>query len=440
MSFDSDIEKLKKRYIGKRIGPYHAWNPVSRAQVWQWCTAMGDENSLYLGGAKAIAPPTMLQMWAFRDMRGNYAPGSTDKDVYEVLAKLDELGFSGTVAVSYNQTYHSYLKEGDRVHNYSSIVKITDQTSTRLGDGYFVTEQAEYFKQNDDCFGEASITYFKYRPPAMATTQKAPETRRAERIRPVENHDSAHYWQGLRDNKLLLQKCGKCDTFRHPPQPMCEVCQSLQWSAVASQGFGTIYSYTVIHYPEIPPFDYPNAIVLVDMDEGVRLAYQLVDLDPEAIQIGLKVKVRIDEVQEGLSLPVFVPVSKQTGKGKLPELKIPITARQIVSGAIASQDFEDVHHDKAAAQAAGTPDIFMNILTTNGLVGRYLTDWAGPKARLVNIALNLGVPNFPGDNMVMSGTVIAINGKKCEVAFKGKNDLGNHVTGTAVLMLPKPNK
>ena len=124
-------------------------------------------------------------------------------------------------------------------------------------------------------------------------------------------------------------------------------------------------------------------------------------------------------------------------KEKLPELKIPITARQIVSGAIASQDFEDVHHDRAAAEAAGTPDIFMNILTTNGLVGRYLTDWAGPKARLVRIALNLGAPNFPGDTMVMSGAVTAMEGERCEVVFKGKNNIGNHVTGTAVLRLPK---
>lgn len=122
---------------------------------------------------------------------------------------------------------------------------------------------------------------------------------------------------------------------------------------------------------------------------------------------------------------------------QLPKLTIPITAKQIVSGAIATQDFEDVHHDKAAAQAAGTPDIFMNILTTNGLVGRYLTDWAGAKARLVNIALSLGAPNFPGDTMELSGTVTGLDGERCEVEFKGKNGLGNHVTGTAVLQLPK---
>ncbi len=118
---------------------------------------------------------------------------------------------------------------------------------------------------------------------------------------------------------------------------------------------------------------------------------------------------------------------------QLPNLDIPITARQIVSGAIASQDFEDVHHDKAAANAKGTPDIFMNILTTNGLVGRYLSEWLGPTSRINRIKLNLGTPNFPGDVMTFSGEVIGIDDGVIEVQFKGKNGLGNHVSGTAWL-------
>ena len=124
----------------------------------------------------------------------------------------------------------------------------------------------------------------------------------------------------------------------------------------------------------------------------------------------------------------------QTGN-RLPELELPITAAQIVSGAIASQDFEDVHHDAAAAKRAGTPDIFMNILTTNGLVGRYLTDWAGPQARIRRIRLKLGVPNFPGDLMTFSGKVVALDDGLAEIEFRGKNSLGSHVTGTAIIDL-----
>jgi hypothetical protein len=124
----------------------------------------------------------------------------------------------------------------------------------------------------------------------------------------------------------------------------------------------------------------------------------------------------------------------------LPILDIPITARQIVSGAIASQDFEDVHHDKAAANGKGTPDIFMNILTSNGLVGRYLTDWAGPYSRIKRIKLSLGVPNFPGDNMRLSGSVTEISGSIATVEFKGKNGIGNHLTGSAQVCFAEYSK
>ena len=305
IDIDKIAQELREQYVGRRVGPYYAWNPVSRTQVWQWCAAMGDNNPLYLGGENVIAPPTMLQMWAFRDVHGKYAPGSTDQNVYEVLGKFDAIGYSGSVAVSYDQTYHSYLKEGDEVHNFSSIISITDKKSTGLGEGFFVTERAEYYNQHDELFGEAEVCYFKYLPPEQTAKKPASSPQKIERIRPVENYDSKHYWQGLRDGKLLIQQCDSCATHRHPPQPMCENCQSLEWSAVESSGTGTIYSYTAIHYPEIPPFDYPNAIVLVDMDEGVRLASQLEGCDVQDIKIGSRVKTNIKQVQEGLCLPIF---------------------------------------------------------------------------------------------------------------------------------------
>ena len=90
---------------------------------------------------------------------------------------------------------------------------------------------------------------------------------------------------------------------------------------------------------------------------------------------------------------------------KLPPLEIPITRTLIVAGAIASRDYQDVHHDTELAHRKGSPDIFMNILTTNGLVGRYITDHFGPTALLRTVAIRLGAPNYPGDTMVLTGTV-----------------------------------
>jgi hypothetical protein len=124
---------------------------------------------------------------------------------------------------------------------------------------------------------------------------------------------------------------------------------------------------------------------------------------------------------------------------ELPELGIDITARLIVGGAIASRDYQDVHHDKTAAQALGSPDLFMNILTTNGLVGSYVTEWAGRGARLKKLAIGLGVPNFPGDHMTLSGRVVSVSTETSvvEVEIRGANNLGDHVTGRVSVELPR---
>lgn len=122
----------------------------------------------------------------------------------------------------------------------------------------------------------------------------------------------------------------------------------------------------------------------------------------------------------------------------LPSLEVPITRTLIVSGALASRDFQDVHHDVEAAREKGTDDVFMNILTTNGLVGRFVTDWAGPDARLARVAIRLGTPNLPGDAMVLSGEVDEVDpgGRAATVAVRGTNGHGLHVSGEVEVRWP----
>ncbi len=121
---------------------------------------------------------------------------------------------------------------------------------------------------------------------------------------------------------------------------------------------------------------------------------------------------------------------------ELPPLDIPLTRTLIVATAIASRDYQDVHHDSQLAQERGSKDIFMNILSTNGFVGRFVTDWAGPAAVIKKVAIRLGAPNYPGDTMRMTGQVTSVDGGEIEVAIRGANDLGDHVTGTVTLTLP----
>jgi len=125
---------------------------------------------------------------------------------------------------------------------------------------------------------------------------------------------------------------------------------------------------------------------------------------------------------------------------ELPAMVIDVTPTRVVAGAIASRDFMPVHHDRDYANKQGSPNLFMNILTSNGYCVRFLTDWAGPEAMITKLAIRLGVPCFPDDPLHFTGNVTGksegTGGENfIEVTFQAANSLGNHVSGTAVLSL-----
>jgi len=125
---------------------------------------------------------------------------------------------------------------------------------------------------------------------------------------------------------------------------------------------------------------------------------------------------------------------------KLPRLEIPLSTSFIVATALASRDFQPVHHDAELARARGSKDVFMNILTTQGLVCRFVTDWTGANAQIRRNAIKLGASNYPGDTMVLSGTVAdrraSDGGVELDIEVTGENSLGNHVTGSVTVFLP----
>ena len=118
---------------------------------------------------------------------------------------------------------------------------------------------------------------------------------------------------------------------------------------------------------------------------------------------------------------------------KLPELSLYGDPTFIVSTAIAPRDYQDVHHDRDKAQAKGSKDIFVNILTDTGLVQRYITDWAGPTAFIKSIGLRLGVPWYAYDTVTFRGEVTGIDNGVITVKVIGSNSLGDHVIATATL-------
>jgi len=130
-------------------------------------------------------------------------------------------------------------------------------------------------------------------------------------------------------------------------------------------------------------------------------------------------------------------IDSVTSGDVVPELVIPITRIMIVATAIASRDYEDVHHDPDRARERGSTDIFMNILTSNGLVERYVRGWSGPGAQLTALKIRLGAPNYPGDTMRLSAHVSAVDLDTGKVLLDvtGSNSLGTHLAGTAELQL-----
>ncbi|MEV4597374.1 MaoC family dehydratase [Amycolatopsis sp. NPDC049253] len=120
----------------------------------------------------------------------------------------------------------------------------------------------------------------------------------------------------------------------------------------------------------------------------------------------------------------------------VPPLRIEATTTFVVSTALATRDFQDVHHDRDAAGARGSKDIFLNILTDTGLVQRFVSEWAGPEALIRSIKIRLGVPCYAGDTLTFAGRVVSRDGADVELAVSATGSLGEHLTGTVTLTVP----
>jgi uncharacterized OB-fold protein len=124
---------------------------------------------------------------------------------------------------------------------------------------------------------------------------------------PVVTDDSADFWSSARDGRLVAQRCAGCGRFHHPPRPMCPSCHAMEHEYVELAGTGTVYSYAILHHPRHPSFSYPLVTVLVDLDEGIRMVSNLIDVDPADVRIGLEVEVTFEPRAGDMAVPVFRP-------------------------------------------------------------------------------------------------------------------------------------
>ena len=131
----------------------------------------------------------------------------------------------------------------------------------------------------------------------------------AQRMRPVLGHDNKWWWDRINEGELPIQRCKQCGTLHHPPRPMCWKCQSLEWDYIVSRGKGTVYSYVVLHRPQFPGYEYPLVAAVIELEEGTRIASNVVGIEPADVKIGMAVKVSIENVDDELKLPLFRPAS-----------------------------------------------------------------------------------------------------------------------------------
>ena len=125
------------------------------------------------------------------------------------------------------------------------------------------------------------------------------------RPKPAMSADTAFFWEGAREHKLLIQRCTDCKALRHPPGPGCASCGSLDWDTVEASGRGTVHSFAVHHYPPVPGFDVPNVVGLIELDEGVRMISNIVGVAPDDVEIGMRVDVSFEDFGDDLVLPQF---------------------------------------------------------------------------------------------------------------------------------------
>jgi 3-oxo-4,17-pregnadiene-20-carboxyl-CoA hydratase alpha subunit len=329
-------EKLQS-FVGMVAGePNRAPDPVNLPMIRHWVEAMADLNPVYVDDEAArrfgypgiVAPPTMLQAWIMRGLRVSLEveaaraegrPTASGSPTDDLMSTLDEAGFTSVVATNCNQHYERPLVLGDDLSVTSTIDAVSSEKATALGPGHFITTRLEYHDGNGDLVGTMLFRILKFKPGAAAPSASPPtgenasgpgsEPTRPKRPRPALTQDNRFFFDGAREGKLLIQRCANCGTLRHPPRPSCANCRSFDWDTQTASGRGTVYSYVVNHHPQVPSFDYPLVVALVELEEGTRLVANLSDIAPSEVTIGLPVVAHFVAFDQELTLPVFRPAT-----------------------------------------------------------------------------------------------------------------------------------
>lgn len=425
--------------------PRLARDPVNQPMINNWVEAIGDPNPIYADSEPArqlhngpVAPTAMAQVWT---MYGLDSARPSGDPLHGTMKVLDEAGFTSVLGTNCDQTYARYFRLGEQVAITSRLESVIGPKKTGVGEGYFVTTENTWWV-GDEPVATMQFRVLKFKPRSSSVDP-------LRTMRPLRNRDTDFFWEGTTVGELRIQKCNACGLLRQPPGPFCPSCHSTDRGYVVSPGRGTVYSWLVHHAPQVPGKQLPLRLALVELDEGVRMVGEVRD----EVAIGDEVELVFQRIDDELTLPQWrkpsaveegapAPEAEESALAPvsepqvLPTWELPITPTLVVSTALATRDFQDVHHDRDLAVQRGSKDIFLNILSTTGLVQRYVSEWAGPGARVTACALRLGAPAYPGDMLTFSGTVTSDEDGVVVVDVVGAVSLGNHVNATITFVKP----
>lgn len=300
-----------RKWIGRpATASRTARDAVNLPMIRRWCEAMGETNPVYTDADAAIAaghdgivaPPAMLDVWTMAPYRPG---GRTAEEGMAVLSLFDSAGYTGVVATDVEQEYFRYLKERDIVSCSVTVADVSEEKRTGLGIGHFVTLAYAFADQHGAPIGRMTFRVLKFKPSFAPPKSAAPAAAEAgfAHPRPAITHDNAFFWEGLAHRKLLFQSCG--GRLRHPPAPMCPETGSLEFDIVEASGRGVIHSFVVVHQPKLPGFDYPLPVVLVELEEGVRIVAGMTGAGSADLAIGKPVIADFVEIEPGYILPAF---------------------------------------------------------------------------------------------------------------------------------------